>query len=241
MSQLARFLGVHTTLISQVIKELKSLTTDQAAKSAEFLGLNELETEYFVLLVQLDRAGNSAAKDLFKKQIKRVKDQSQNISKRIKSEKKLTDEQRAVFYSDWAYSAIRQAVVLPGISDLNSISAFLGLPRKRVQKILDFLLQTGLCKTSGGKLNVGPSSTHVEAGSPWVRVHHMNWRQKAIQSLDKENPEHLHYTSPLTIAAKDADLVRERIIQLIEQINTIVDPSPSEELFCLNLDWFKLG
>lgn len=241
MSKLAKFLGVHSTLVSQILKEHKELTVDQAALVADFFGLNDLETEYFVLLVQLDRSGNSAIRKLHLKQLSRLKAQAQSISKRITANAKLTDDQKAIFYSDWTYSAVRQSVALPGIGELNSISEYLGLPRKRAQEVLDFLLKTGLCKLANETLVVGPASTHVESTSPWVRIHHMNWRQKAIQSLDTWSPDNLHYTSPMTLSKKDVDVIREKIIQFIQQVNKVVDPSPSETLYCLDLDWFQVA
>jgi uncharacterized protein (TIGR02147 family) len=241
MSKLASHLGVHSTLISQILKEHKNLTVDQAALVADFFGMNELETEFFVLLVSLDRAGNWAAKNIYKKQLQKIKDQVRNISQRVTVAAKLNEEQRAVFYSDWAYSAIRQSVSLPGIDTVDAIAEFFQFPRNKVQYFLEFLIKTGLCTVANGKLKSGPASTHVDAKSPWVRVHHTNWRQRAMHSLDKIQNDDLHYTSPLTLSKADAKIVQEKIIQFIEQINKVVDPSPSESLFCLNIDWFEEG
>lgn len=240
MSRLSNYLGVHSTLVSQVLKQHKSFSTDQAAMTSEFLGLTELESEYFVLLVQLDRAGNSAAKNHFSRQLQRVLEHANTISRRVKVDAELSEEQRAVFYSDWAYSAIRQSVAIPGLNHAEPIAEHLGLPRKKVQKILEFLVKAGLCKIEKGEYKVGPASTHVEASSPWVRVHHTNWRQKAIQSLDGNQPNKLFYTSPLTLSKRDCDAIREKILQFIEQVNSIVDPSPSETFYCLNVDWFPI-
>ncbi len=94
---------------------------------------------------------------------------------------------------------------------------------------------------SQNKVAVGPLSTHVEASSPWVRVHHTNWRQRAVNSLDVSSKSDLHYTLPLTISVGDSELLREKILQFIEQSKGIVDPSPSEDMFCLNIDWFKVA
>lgn len=241
LSQLARHLNVHPTLVSQIMKGQKSLTTDQAALSAEFFGLSELETEYFVTLVQVERAGPPAAKSLALKLLRRLKEQSQQLSKRLSSEGRLSDEQRAVFYSDWTYSAVRQSVALPEIQTVEEIAAHLGLPLRKVQLVMDFLLKTGLCKSERGSLKVGPASTYVEAGSPWARVHHGNWRQRALSVMDRGAAENLHFSSPLTISRADAERVREKLVQFIEEINQIVDPSPSEELYCLNFDWFAIS
>lgn len=240
MSELSRFIGVHTTLVSQILKGHKDLTTDQAISACEFFGLNSIESEYFILLVNYDRAGHPAAKKFYKNKIQKLKEQSQNISERITVDAKLTEEQRAVFYSDWSYSAIRQSVALPNINTVEAIAKYLDVSIEKVNHHLDFLLQTGLCKLVGKKIIVGPSSTHVESSSPWVNVHHINWRNRAIHSLNSIATYDLHYTSPVTLSASDCELIKERLIQLIEDVRTTVDPSPSEKMYCLNLDWFQI-
>lgn len=241
MSELSRFMGVHTTLVSQILKGHKDLTTDQAILICEFFGLNSLESEYLVLLVNHDRAGNLAAKRYYKSRLQKIKEQSQNISERVTADGKLSEEQRAIFYSDWAYSAIRQSIAVPNINTAQEIGRYLDLPIEKVNAYLSFLLQTGLCKLIGKKIVVGPSNTHVESSSPWVNVHHMHWRHRAIQSLNSASALDLHYTSPVTLSASDCDVIKEKLIQLIEQVRATVDPSPSEKMYCLNLDWFQVA
>lgn len=240
MSELSRFMGVHTTLVSQVLKGHKDLTTDQAILSSEFFGLNIFETEYFLLMVSMERAGVESSKNFYKQKLESMKTESRSIEKRVHSTKKLSEEQRAVFYSDWAYSAVRQSLALPSIESIEEIAKYLSLTNEKVKRCLDFLIQTGLCKVSGKRIIAGPSSTHVEASSPWVRVHHTNWRNKAIESLDSVASNEIHYTLPLTISKKDSEKIRKYIINYIEEVRKTVDSSPSEEFFCLNIDWFKL-
>jgi uncharacterized protein (TIGR02147 family) len=240
MSELSRFIGVHTTLISQILKGHKDITTDQAILACEFFGLNPLESEYFVLLVNHERAGNPSSKRFYKNKLQKIREQSQDISQRVTADLKLSDQQRAVFYSDWAYSAIRQSVALPNINTVEDISRFLDIPIEKVNSYIHFLLHTGLCKLVGKKITVGPSSTHVESSSPWVNVHHVNWRNRAINSLNSSSPSDLHYTAPVTLSVLDCELIKERLIQMIQDVRSIVDPSPSEKMYCLNLDWFHV-
>lgn len=239
-NKLAIYMGVHTTLVSQVFKGHKTFTLEQASLATEFLGLTDLESEYFVLLVQLDRAGNESLRKILRRQLAQLKKNSAELVNRLQVEKKLSDEKRAVFYSDWTYSAIRQMTAIPGFQQLENIASHLGLSKKHTKIVLDFLLSTGLCKEEKNKLHIGPSSTHLESSSPWVRVHHMNWRQKAIEQMTTEEAAQLHYTAPMTLSHKDALAIREMIIQFLEKVDKVIDPSPSEELRCLNIDWFSV-
>lgn len=240
LSQLARQISVHTSLISQILKGHKELTTDQAALVTEYFQMNESETEYFVQLVHLQRAGNQASRKIYSMRLQKLKEKTEKISNRVKVTAKLSAEVRAVFYSDWTYTAVRQTVAILHNPDAHSIGSYLGLPPKKVQPILDFLIQAGLCKIISSKLTTGTASTHLDSDSPWIKVHHINWRQKSIQNMELQNDSDIHYTAPMTLSKKDVALVREKLIQYIEEINSIVDPSPSEELCCLNIDWFKI-
>lgn len=239
--KLAVYLGVHTTLISQVLKGLKTLTLEQASMACEFLGMTEMESEFFLLLVQMDRAGNEPLRKILKRQIQEMKQKSSELANRLQATKKLTEENRAVFYSDWAYSAVRQMTAIKGFQNLDAIAEHFAFSKKQTKLILDFLLSTGLCKDERGKIIVGPSSTHLESTSPWVRVHHTNWRQKALQEMRREEPAKLHYTAPMTLSKADALKIREMVVQFLEQVDKVIEPSPSEELHCLNIDWFKVG
>jgi uncharacterized protein (TIGR02147 family) len=219
----------------------KSLSTEQAALCSEFLGLTDLETEYFFLLVLWDRAGNQVLKKLLKRQLDRLKKRASELVNRVQVKQTLSEGQKAVFYSDWIYSAVWQLVSIPSHQDVDSIARFLDLPKKRVKETVEFLISIGMIKDVKGKLQIGPASIHLESYSPWIRSHHFNWRQKALESLHDDETAKLHYSCPLTISKADALRLREMIATFIEQVNRVVDPSPSEELRCLNVDWFKIG
>lgn len=180
--KLSQFLGVHSTLISQVLKGTKTFTLEQASQMTDFLGLNELETDYFLLLVQLDRAGNESLRNNLRRQLKAVSERAEKLTNRLKSQKQVSEEMRSTFYSDWTYSAVRLLTDVDNCQSIEGLSQRLGISTKTTRKIVAFLLQNGLCKEEKGEIKVGPSSTHLESTSPWVRLHHYNWRQKARAS-----------------------------------------------------------
>ena len=128
-----------------------------------------------------------------------------------------------------------------GHSDAQSIAHSLGLPLRRVSEVLEFLIRAGLVRQTDQNLEIGPRSTHLEASSPWVRVHHLNWRERAMESLSRTEDPDLHYSAPMTLSLADSYRVREIITQMLQEIDKVVMPSPSEQLSCLTLDWFQEG
>lgn len=238
--RLADHLGIHTTLVSQILLGKKSFTQDQAALAAEFLNLSELETEYFVSLVNWDRAGNNANKKLIRRQMDQIRKKSDELANRVQVAKALSEEERAIFYSNWMYSAVRQMTAFPEVNSIEKIAEQLQLPRSRVIAVIEFLLKCGLVGGTDGEYFVGPASTHIPASSPLSRVHHRNWRERSLPAMDQDLAENVFFSTPMTLSRKDSDVVRKMIVQFMEEIYKVVDPSPSQTLRCLNIDWFKV-
>src|SRR5690242_4991269 len=101
--KIAKHLGMHTSTLSQVLSGLKHFTLDQACLLADYFGLNELETQYLLHMVELERAGTERLRTTLKKQMARIKEQSRALSVVIPGKRKLSEPEKAVFYSNWFY------------------------------------------------------------------------------------------------------------------------------------------
>jgi uncharacterized protein (TIGR02147 family) len=238
--RLADSLGVHSTLISQVLKGPKDLTFEQAASVATYLNLSELESDYFLLLVHSARAGNQELKAILQRQITALREQGQKLSTRISKEVEISKENQAIFYSDWVYSAVRQALAIPENWSVEKLSERLNLKPKRIKEVLQFLLETGLIVQKEAAYHIGPKATHLDSSSPWAKPHHMNWRQKAMSHMAKKEENDLFITCPMTLSKADASAVHELLVQAVQKIFSNVDNSPSEQLYSLNIDWVKV-
>lgn len=239
--RLATHLGIHTTLISQIFKGDRHLTSEQAALAADFLGLTEIETEMFLALVALARAGNPKLVNIIKIRIDKLRRQAQKLSERLPQDVELTEEMKAMFYGRWYYSAIRLATDLPHVNSVEEIARILELRPSLVARVVDFLLAHGMCISTSDGLQVGPLSTHLSSDSPFVSQHHTNWRLKSLERIEKITDRELLFTAPLTLSRTDFDRVREILLEMIDKIYGIVKASPAEKLSCLNIDWINIS
>lgn len=237
--RLATAVGVSSTMMSLIFKGQKQLSMEQASDAADFLGLNEKESDYFFLLVEFGRAGSFKLQQKFKKRIKDQQDLSKKISRRVKKDIELTDEQKAVYYSTWLYTGIRNLSALGEFNDLHSMAKRLNLPAPVIAKALEFLIENSLCLKENSQLTFGPAHTHVDSDSPYVTKHHQNWRLRGFQFMDTQNEDDLFYTCPMSLSKEAVEEVRRLLPKFIEQILKIVGPSPSEKVYCFNMDWFE--
>lgn len=240
--RIAELLNIHTSYVSQIFNGDRDITEDQAWLLCGHLSLNQLETEYFLALVRYNVSSHHAYKEKCKKDLEVLRLRSLEIKNRVRSDWELTDSERATFYSHWYFSAVRQITSMPQFQTPESIADELNLPRAEVVRIIEFLVSTGLCKEEGGKIKKGPASTHLAGESPFASRQHINWRVKAFEKIGGPKTDAVFFTSPLTISTFDAEKLRKKIVDFIDEAMKVVEASKhDEELRCLNIDWFKVN
>lgn len=237
--KIAVALGVSSSLISQVLKGEKSLTSDQTFELATYMGLTEGESDYLHILVEQDRAGNHRYRERLDRKIKAAQEHSKKIGSRVPRDQELSDKQKSIYYSSWLYTGIRNLSAISENQDSEAIAAALNLDRVVVVRVLRFLIENGLCKEEKGRITYGPASIHVDKESPFVNKHHQNWRIQALQKMELKKDEDLFFTSPMSLSFEAAEEIRRLLPAVIQNIMKIVGPSPSERTACLNIDWFK--
>ena len=240
-SKLAEVTGIHKANVSHIFKGEHQLSPEQAHKIAVYLGLGMTESRYFLLLVNFDRAGTAKLREFYKTQIEEEKQSHKKLEKRVTRSRELTSEERAIFYSNWAYSAVRILSSIAGFQTREAIFKRLNLTRKFGNGIIKFLVNTGFCHEVDGRVEMGPQMTHLEEDSPLVARHHGNWRVKAMEKHPMLNPgEELAYSAAMSLSSSDVIRIRELLAHLVQKTDEIVGPSACERMFCMNLDWFEV-
>lgn len=243
LKKMAEQLSVSTTLISQVLRAEKHFSLETAAEIADYIGLRDKEAEYFLLLVEHQRAGAFKLKQILEKKMIRDQEaglQLQNrLQNRLEKDRQLSDVEKIEFYSSWMYSGVRILSALPEIRNAQDIAERLGLPLSTVNDVVHSLLANGLCVQEKNKISYGPHRTHIGRDSPFVSKHHQNWRMQGFHSMELRRDEDLFFTQPMALSAEAADKIRKMLPGIIEQILAISGPSDSEVVRCFGLDWFE--
>lgn len=237
---MAAAIGVSTTLVSQVVNGEKHFSMENSVDLAEFMALGERESEHFLLLVELGRAGSHRYRSRLEKRIAKARASAQQLSERLEKDRALTDHESATYYSNWSYTAITHLIACDARLSIDDLATRLHLPRAVIAKTFSFLIDTGLLVArAGGGHDVGPKLTHIGADSPLVIKHHQNWRLKGMNQMVSKGEADLFYTAPMSLSMETAAQIRAELPAFIEKIIKWVGPSPSETVRCLNIDWFE--
>lgn len=240
INRMAQFIGVHPSLLSQVLADQKNLSLEQAQLLCEYLGFIPTEMEYFLCSVQFQKAGTAKLRAYFKEKLHDLRKSSIELSERVRQDRQLSEEEKAIFYSHWLYAALWLQSSCGGGQSLDEIVERFDIPRERVTEILHFLVETRLCLAENGKFLMGPQSVHLARGSAYLTRHHTNWRLRAIEASDQIGADELMYTAPISISKSDLKKLRSRLADLVKEITDVAIASEAEELVCFNLDFFLI-
>lgn len=238
-SELAQSLGCQTSYLSRVLNGDAHLSLEQALAAARFFELNQEETRYFLLLVQIARAGNHDLERHFQAQLDQIAQKRLSLKERLAVSEALSPEDHNTYFGNWYYSAVHALVSVPRYQELSELAKRLQITRAKTKEILDFLLSRGLIKKDKDRYLVGTRRLHLSAQSSMVSRHHTNWRMRAIHSLDTGREQDLHYSSVVTCTEKDALKIKTLMVEAIEKIRATVKDAKDEELFSYSLDLFK--
>ena len=239
IKKMADHLRVSTTLLSQVLRAEKHFSLETAAEITVYLELNEKEAEYFLLLVEHQRAGGFRLKNILQKKLIREQQAGTQLVNRLSQDRNLNEVEKMQFYSSWMFSAIRILSALPEMTNAKAISERLQIPLHTVNAVIQFLLEKNLCILKNNKLSYGPLRTHIGKDSPFVVKHHQNWRIKGFHAMEQRRDEDLFFTQPMALSFEAAEKIRLMLPGFIEKMNAISGPSESEVVRCLSLDWFE--
>ncbi len=238
-SRLAEAAKCQRSYFSQILRGEKHLTLEQAAGIAVYLEMDELETEVFLTKVELERAGTKELKNILRSRLVSAQQRQLDIAKQTKGVMVPAKIMQA-YYGTWYWMAIHMALSIDRFQDLKTLARHLNLEHSVVEKCVGQLVTAGLLEQKEHKWRLKEKNFHLPKSSPLIRVNHLNWRQKAVEDLDKESPSSMHYTSVFALSKKDTESLRKKLMTVLKEFRSEISNSPPEEMYCFNLDWFSV-
>jgi uncharacterized protein (TIGR02147 family) len=238
--ELSEFIGCQVSHISNVLSGSGHFNPEQAEAASRFFGLSSQEIEFFLMLIQYNRAGTESLKKFYSQLLQERQKKSLLLKNRLEMPDSLQHEDEAIYYSSWHYAAIHVLLSIKQFQTREAIAKKLDVPLPRVDQVLEFLAKTGLCRKEGVRNLIVKPLLHLDKSSPLISKHHTNWRLKTMMALDQNNDENLHYSSVFTVSKKDFPRVREIVAEALTKALKVINPSPEEEVAAICIDLFKI-
>lgn len=238
-NRLAQAAQCSPSWITRVLAGSVQLTPDQAFGIANLFHLNENELDYFLLLVDLERAATLILKKRIQKKLDLLKKESQKIASSVKSDFSINEENAARYYSSWVYSAIHVACMIKP-QNVEELSNMLNLAGNIVSLRIKDLKEMGLLKIDGSRWSANMVSVHLPSTHPSSLNTHTSWRNRTIQLFHEGHDKGLHYSAVHCLSQKDIETVRKLLKKNILTCRDIIEKSPAEALGVLCMDWYEL-
>lgn len=237
--KLADFLRCQAAFVSQVLHKSAHFTLEHAERLNQFLQHSGEESDYFLLLVQFQRAGSESLREYFRRKIEEIHARRLLVNNRVSTCKALNDQDKQRYYSVWYHSAIRLLLTIPEFRKPEQLARRLKLPAKDILEALNFLCSVGLAVETVSGYEPGELHLHLEPDSPEIRKHHMNWRLRALQSLEIEKKYDLHYSLGMTVSQEDLVRLKAMIVDFVESVHKVARPSEAQAFCGLCVDFFE--
>ena len=239
-SKMAAAAGCQRAYLSQVLNGHVQLTPDHAMGLARLFCLGDSELEYFMDLVNKERARSHQLKDWTERRLKSQRAARTNISRRFGASAFVENQDAVNYYAHWYMSAIHILVGIPNFRTASQISARLGLSFDVASEALARLEKMQLVESRGKSWFRTTESVHLSKNSPMNTVNHMNWRHRSVAAIQANRDDELHYTAIHSLGVKDADRIKKMLVECLDGTRAVVAPSPDEELVCLTCDFFRV-
>jgi uncharacterized protein (TIGR02147 family) len=239
LTRLAKAARCHPSYLSQAMHSNVQLTPDQAYAIALYLNFSEDEQDYFLNLLEQERAGTQELKRRIQKKMEHLQSQKENLTERLKRPALAVTEKQAFYFSNWIWTAVHVLVSIPAYQNASALAERLGMTEKKVLGFLQQLEGAGFVTRSGGVWKHASGELHLSKHNPFVVAHHNHWRQQAV--LDAQNTESkgIHFTGVYALSKRDLEILRDKMLKLLDEITQTVTPSPEEEVACINCDFFS--
>ncbi len=249
--QIDRQRGEHTKIanaaqcqkayLSRVIKAETHLTPDQAFRITEFWKMTTDERDYFITLLEIERAADNNYKNLLKQKANSIKEKNTKIKVITGREDAPISQQDIFYHSHWAILIIHILATSYVYRNVIQLQKKLELPNSIFEKYLNYLQDQKLIIRKGNELFVESGPKHIPKSSPAL-IYFLNlWRQKALMHLPSLDEQSIHYTNVQTISMADYEKLLFLLRNSIKEMSTISSNSGDEEVYVFNCDLFKFN
>jgi uncharacterized protein (TIGR02147 family) len=240
-AELAAAMGCQAAYFSQVLKGRVHLTEDHGLKLCEFLDFSDAETEYFLILLRLARAGTPQLTRYLQQERAKLLEKNTEVERHVAGRKQGERDEITFYYSSsWIPSVIHIATSCEDLQTAEAIAERFGLPPDVVEHHLKQMERYGLVESDKKSWRHKGFSVHFPKGSHLDTQFQTTRRLLAMNALSFRRKDQLHYSVLFSTDAKTHAALREILVNTIDDLHRIVEPSPGEDVYCFCIDSFRV-
>ena len=240
MTKAAEALNCQRSYLSRVVSEELQLTPDHAFNLARFWRLKDDERDYFLALVDFERAGDPDFKTFVKLKITTLKKKYESVQERTERTSLSVDAHQATYFSSWIWSAIHFLTSIPQYQTPEKLAERVGIRVDSLLPYLTMLESQGFVERRRDKWIYLAGEFHAPKDSPLVSFLHQNWRTRAVLNSQNAKADGVHFTQVQTLSLDDYQKIKDLLMNFISESSRIAGPSRPEECIAVTCDLFRI-
>ncbi|RYZ92248.1 MAG: TIGR02147 family protein [Proteobacteria bacterium] len=235
---MARDVGLAPSLLSDVINSKRGISPERAIGVAQSLKLSKLDSEIFVLLVQLEGTTAQSVRDQLTARISELKQSS---------EPSMLSSEQFQLLTSWVNFPVLESVDLLG-EDFNAanVALKLGVDEQTAAESIELLLRAGLITLAADgrfqKTNRRLQLSSIGPNYP-LRHYHREMLKLASDALESQsNEEKFVGTATFSIASSDLPRANEILEDAFTRITALAKHSEGKDsIYHLGVQMFRLS
>jgi uncharacterized protein (TIGR02147 family) len=242
LEKLADYCRIQKTYLSKVLNHGGNLNTDQIYLAAEYLGFNQIQTEFLFLIHDYDQCSvEKRKKELLKKIQKIQKDQLNTQSHlKVKSEE-LQIEVLQEYYADPYHQIIHIFLTIKEYQENPKlIQEKLNLTNDKFQDYLHKLIKMNVINLENKIYKSQIDNLHLPSNSSLMKAYRTMTRIQALQKLNTLSDENSYnFTVVFSTDQKTREKIHQNFLEFLKETQKIVSKSHEEDVFQINFDLLK--
>lgn len=240
-SRLADAISVQRSYLSNVLNGRGNLNSDQLFLLGEQLYLSRDQSDFLLLLLEIERCQIPARKALLEKQKEAIRKKHHRTEQALNRAKIVTpDEGFAEYYSNPVCPILHMALTI-GRFDPFQLKDTLNVSKEAVVHALGVLERLGLVKFEKGRYHVTSQKLHLSENSSMARLYATTFRLKAIEYQQKrDNKADYFFTSSFSATPRIREEAQEKLVALIKWLSDEVEDCKPENIYHINFDLFRI-
>lgn len=241
-SQLAKACRCQMSYVSQVLNGKVHFSLEQALVVSSFFKISNLECEYFMEMVNFQRAGNERLKEFYARRMNSLAAKGHQISQKFqRMSPEFTESEKLIYYSCWTYPVVHMCVWISNLRTSAEIARKLNIAQETIEQALHFLVSCGMIVALGKQFVPTKKSIHLERPSPYLNKFLTGSRIFALKKLDLNDESDLFYSSIVAINQKALIAIKNILVESIDSCRKLTESSTDEDtLMTLNIDFSEI-
>jgi hypothetical protein len=241
--KMAKDCEIQKTYLSKVINnEQAHFNSDQLFRICQFLGLNIEETDFVILLLDLEKSNCRKRQAVIKGKIKELRKQKLETNSHIQSQK--ISEQVALknkYYLNPYYQLVHMFLTIPKYSkNLKLVQSVLGIDRMLFHEIINTLEELKIISIVENHVICHKQDLHLSEDSEIFIPYSIGLKTVGMNRFyAKDNDQKYNFSVLFSADEGTRNEIRVEFLKFLKKIKSKVESAKAQEVYQLDFDLFN--